>query len=167
MPDVTHEAFYDHPGCGCRDYDQKPHAHCVTCGESFSPEVDYGEPYRFCPVCGVEFTICRWRTCVDRSRNAQRKGEFSQFVEQRQRGWQMDSRSTLFDVDREWEFDRGWEDVNEWGMDDRDRIMRFLRVGHDNGTPTEAYRYGQYLMFSDGWGEYRFYYTAPRPKLPG
>jgi hypothetical protein len=27
MPDVTHEAFYEHPACGCRDYDKKPHAH--------------------------------------------------------------------------------------------------------------------------------------------
>ena len=67
MPGVFHEAFYDHPGCGCRDHDEKPHAHCVTCGKSFIPEVDYGEPYRFCPVCGVQFTVCRWRSCVDRS----------------------------------------------------------------------------------------------------
>jgi hypothetical protein len=165
MPDVTHEAFYDHPGCGCREHDEKPHAHCVTCEGGFTPEVDYGEPYRFCPLCGVEFTLCRWTQCVDRM--WQPGSAVADWKRKRQTGWRMDSRCTMFNLGAEWKFDRCWDEVSEWGMDDRDRVLRFLRTGTENGHPSRSHREGRYLRFSDDWGEYRFYFTAPRRKLPG
>ncbi|MBT3327898.1 MAG: hypothetical protein HN396_16865 [Gemmatimonadales bacterium] len=159
------DVLYIHPGCGCREYDETPQAECRACGETFIPEVNYGEPYRFCPLCGVEFTLCRWRRCVDRM--WQLGSGIADWHQKRRTGWQMECRSTMFDVVGDWRVDRSWDEYGEWNTPDRERIVRFLGEGRDNGPSTKLTRVGQYVQISDDWGEYRFYFVGTHRKLPG
>lgn len=157
------EAMYIHPGCGCREYDETPRAHCLACDGAFIPEVEYGGPYRFCPLCGVEFTLCRWRRCVDRM--WQPGSAVADFRRRSELGWKVEVLLIGWDG-----FEDDWSPRSSDSGGDRYKIRKWIEYEREyvgEAKTTRVRKEAGYLTFDAGNCRFRLKFHGPRRKLPG